>query len=79
MRSAEYGPIFLQVLAWLFCNIFHGVFEASLEGAYHFTEHFAEVAKGSRAEKAQLDVEDLMDLTDTYALDIMLDRVEVED
>jgi hypothetical protein len=56
-----------------------GFLKPDLEGAYNFTEHFAEVAKGSRAEKAQLDVEDLMDLKDSYALDIMLDRVEVED
>ena len=56
-----------------------GFLKPDLERAYHFTEHFAELAKGSRAEKAQLDVEDLMDLKDSYAQDIMLDRVEVED
>ena len=56
-----------------------GFLKPDLEGAYHFTEHFAEVAKGSRAEKAQLDVENLVDFKDSYALDIMLDRVEVED
>jgi hypothetical protein len=79
VRSAEYGLIFLQAPAWLCCNIFHGVFEAVLGGVYHFTEHFAEVAKGSRAEKAQLDIEVLTDLKESYAQDIMLDSVEVED
>ena len=39
-----------------------GFLRPDLEGAYHFTEHFAEVAKGSRAEKVQLGIEVLTDL-----------------
>jgi len=47
--------------------------------AEHFREHFVQAAKGSCAEKAQLDIEVLTDLNDPYAQDIMLDSVEVEE
>lgn len=46
--------------------------------AEHFKEHFVLAARGSRAEKAKLDIEVLTDLNDPYAQDIMLDSVEVE-
>ena len=47
--------------------------------ADHFREHFVQAAKGSCAEKAQLDIEVLTDLNDPCAQDIILDSVEVEE
>jgi hydrogenase nickel incorporation protein HypA/HybF len=47
--------------------------------AEHFREHFVQAAKGSCAEKAELEIEVLTDLNDPHAQDIMLDSVEIEE
>lgn len=47
--------------------------------ADHFREHFILAAKGSLAEKAQLDIEVSTDLSDPHAQEILLDSVEVEE
>jgi len=47
--------------------------------AGHFREHFVLAARGSCAEKAELDIEVLTDINDPQAQDIILDSVEVEE
>jgi hydrogenase nickel incorporation protein HypA/HybF len=47
--------------------------------ADHFREHFVLAARGSCAEKAELDIEVLTDINDPQAQDIILDSVEVEE
>ncbi len=47
--------------------------------AEHFAEHFEQVAGGSVAENAQLDVTVSDDLSDRRAQDIVLESIDVED
>jgi len=47
--------------------------------AEHLKLHFDEAAKGTVAEGANLEIEQLTDKTDPYAQDIMLDSVEIEE
>ena len=47
--------------------------------AEHFAEHFDQVAAGSIAEKAELDVTVSDDLTDERAQDIVLESIDVDD
>jgi hydrogenase nickel incorporation protein HypA/HybF len=47
--------------------------------ADHFREHFVEAARGTVAEGARLDIEELMDETDPHAQEILLDSVVVEE
>lgn len=47
--------------------------------ASHFREHFDHAAKGTRAEPARLIVEELTDVHDPLAQEIILDSVELED
>lgn len=44
----------------------------------HFAEHFEEFSKGTAAEGAKLDVEQLEDANDPNAQDILLDSVELD-
>ncbi|MCB1592312.1 MAG: hydrogenase maturation nickel metallochaperone HypA [Alphaproteobacteria bacterium] len=43
----------------------------------HFSEHFVEFSKGTPAEGAKLEVEQLEDANDPQAQDILLDSVEL--
>lgn len=43
----------------------------------HFTEHFIEETKGTLAEGARLDIEQMTDTKDDNAQDILLESVEV--
>lgn len=47
--------------------------------AEHFREHFATAIKGTVAEGARLDVEELTDTSDPNAQEILLDSIEVRD
>ena len=47
--------------------------------ADHFREHFVQAAQGSCAEQTQLDVEELTNINDPHAQEILLDSVEVEE
>lgn len=46
--------------------------------AEHFAEHFDQIASGSIAENAQLDVTVSDDLTDDRAQDIVLESIDVD-
>lgn len=46
--------------------------------AGHFREHFVEAARGTVAEGAELTVLESTDPTDSHALDIMLESVDIE-
>lgn len=47
--------------------------------AEHFREHFVISSKGSSAENAQLDIEEMINPDDPNAQEIILESVEVED
>lgn len=47
--------------------------------ADHFRGHFDEAVKGTMAEGAELEIEQLTDETDDSAQDIMLDSVEISE
>lgn len=47
--------------------------------ADHFREHFVPAARGTVAEGARLDIEELTDETDPHAQEILLDSVVVEE
>jgi len=44
----------------------------------HFREHFDRVAKGSLAEHAELRIDEIKDIADPHAQDILIKDVEVE-
>jgi hydrogenase nickel incorporation protein HypA/HybF len=44
----------------------------------HLREHFAHAARGTVAEGALLEIEELTDMIDPHAQEILLDSVEVE-
>jgi hydrogenase nickel incorporation protein HypA/HybF len=43
----------------------------------HFREHFVLASKGTCAEGAELEIEQLSDISDPHAQDILLDSVEI--
>jgi hydrogenase nickel incorporation protein HypA/HybF len=45
----------------------------------HFREHFVQIAQGTIAEGAEIDIEVSTDLTDPYAQTIILDAIEIEE
>jgi hydrogenase nickel incorporation protein HypA/HybF len=44
----------------------------------HFQEHFERATRGTVAEGASLDVEELLDIHDAHAQDIILESVDIE-